>query len=319
MSKTEGQPQLIAVVGPTGTGKSNLALQVARSLIQAGKPAEIINCDSMQFYVGMDIGTAKLPVAQRQGITHHLLDFLQIADESTAASYQAMARPIIEQLQSRGITPILVGGSMLYIAAVLNNFDFPARDAELRAQLELDLIDQGAFAMHRRLAALDPIAASRIIPENGRRTVRAIEIVTITGKPFAAALPEQISSWQPVLEIGLNSAREHLLGRLETRVLNMWQQGLVSEVESLIPLGIRDGKTSSRAIGYAQALAQLDGSLTEVEAIELTVKLTQKYARRQMSWFRRDDRINWLDYQDPEMWQKTEALLRTSKFLPSGA
>lgn len=319
MSKTEGQPQLIAVVGPTGTGKSNLALQVARSLIQAGKPAEIINCDSMQFYVGMDIGTAKLPVAQRQGITHHLLDFLQIADESTAASYQATARPIIEQLQSRGITPILVGGSMLYIAAVLNNFDFPARDAELRAQLELDLIDQGAFAMHRRLAALDPIAASRIIPENGRRTVRAIEIVTITGKPFAAALPEQISSWQPVLEIGLNSAREHLLGRLETRVLNMWQQGLVSEVESLIPLGIRDGKTSSRAIGYAQALAQLDGSLTEVEAIELTVKLTQKYARRQMSWFRRDDRINWLDYQDPEIWQKTEALLRTSKFLPSGA
>jgi tRNA dimethylallyltransferase len=319
MSKNGANPQLIAIVGPTGTGKSNLALAVANSLIQEGKPAEIINCDSMQFYVGMDIGTAKLRVAERQGVTHHLLDFLQIADESTAASYQALARPIIEDLQARGVTPILVGGSMLYIAAVLNNFEFPARDAELRAQLEQDLVDQGAFAMHRRLAVLDPIAASRIIPENGRRTVRAIEIVTITGKPFAAALPETISSWQPVLEIGLNSARDHLLSRLEQRVLNMWQQGLVAEVESLIPLGIRQGKTSSRAIGYAQALAQLDGLLTEVEAIEQTVRLTQKYARRQMSWFRRDDRINWLDYQDPTMWEQTEGLLHVNQFLTGGA
>ena len=319
MSGQKTSPKLIAVVGPTGTGKSNLALQIAESIIAEGNRVEIINCDSMQFYRGMNIGTAKLSVEERLGVPHHLLDFLQITDESTAASYQGLARPIIEKLQQAETTPILVGGSMLYIAAVLNNFEFPARDAVLRAQLEADLIEFGAFAMHRRLAELDPIAASRITPENGRRTVRAIEIVTLTGQPFAAALPDEISSWQPVLEIGLNSAREHLVGRLEQRVQKMWQQGLVSEVESLIPLGIREGKTSSRAIGYAQSLAQIDGLLTEAEAIEQTVKLTQKYARRQMSWFRRDDRINWLDYQDPELWNQTRHLLRANQFLSGGA
>jgi tRNA dimethylallyltransferase len=301
--------RLIAVVGPTASGKSGLAIDIAKSIIAAGGQAEIINCDSMQFYKGMDVGTAKLTLPERQGIEHHLFDWLEITDESTAASYQKVARPLIESLQSRGVTPILAGGSMLYIAAVLNNFEFPARDAELRARLETDLEQLGAYALHQRLSEIDPTAASRITPENGRRTVRALEIVTLTGMPFAASLPDEIESWQPVLEIGLNSDREHLVQRLETRVRQMWSNGLLNEVKSLEPLGIRVGKTSSRAIGYSQALAQLDGLMSESEAIAETVRLTQKYARRQMSWFRRDDRINWLDYQDDQMLTKALQLV----------
>jgi tRNA dimethylallyltransferase len=296
--------QLIAVVGPTGAGKSNLAIQIALDLIARGGKAEIINADSMQFYRGMNIGTAKLPIDERQGVKHHLFDWLEITDESTAAEYQAVARPLIESLQKQGITPILVGGSMLYVAAVLNLFEFPARDEALRAQLELDLVEHGPHEMHRRLKQLDPIAASRIIPQNGRRTVRAIEIVSLTGQPFAAALPDVPEDWQPVLEIGVNGPREDLVKRLEARVHTMWQQGLVDEVKSLEPLGIREGKTSRSAIGYAQAIAQIDGVMTEEQAIADTVRLTQKYARRQMSWFNRDTRINWLDYQDPQMTNK---------------
>ena len=301
--------KLIAVVGPTGAGKSALAISIAKHIIAQGGKAEILNCDSMQFYKGMDVGTAKLRVAEREGIEHHLLDFLEITDESTAAEYQQLARPLILDLQSRGVTPILVGGSMLYVAAVLNRFEFPARDEELRAKLEQDLIDFGPHEMHRRLAALDPVAASRIIPENGRRSVRAIEIVTLTGEPFAAALPEVPEDWQPVLEIGINGDREDLRSRLESRVHKMWQQGLIEEVRGLEAKGIRAGKTSAVAIGYAQALQQIDGTMTEAEAIADTVRLTQKYARRQMSWFRRDQRIQWLDYQDPEATQKALAMV----------
>ena len=301
--------KLIAVVGPTGAGKSALAIAVARHIIERGGKAEIVNCDSMQFYQGMDVGTAKLSLDERQGIKHHLFDFLAITDESTAAEYQQLARPLITKLQSSGITPILVGGSMLYVAAVLNMFEFPARDEVLRAKLEQDLIDLGPHEMHRRLKALDPVAASRIIPENGRRSVRAIEIVTLTGEPFAAALPEVPEDWQPVLEIGISGDREDLRARLETRVHKMWQQGLLKEVMALEAEGIREGKTSSVAIGYAQALRQIDGEITETEAIADTVRLTQKYARRQMSWFRRDHRIHWLDYQDPEATAKALTLV----------
>ena len=303
------QTKLIAVVGPTGAGKSDLGLSIVEQIVAAGGKAEIVNSDSMQFYRGMDIGTAKLSLAERRGVQHHLLDWLEITDESTAAEYQGVARPLIEDLQSMGITPVLVGGSMLYVAAVLNNFEFPARDADLRLQLEADLEEYGPHEMHRRLKELDPIAASRIIPQNGRRSVRAIEIVTLTGEPFAAALPEEPENWQSVLEIGVNGPREDLVQRLESRVNKMWQQGLVQEAESLIPFGIRDGKTSSRAIGYSQALAQIDGEFTEQEAIADTVRLTQKYARRQMSWFKRDERINWLDYQDAQMNHKAAELV----------
>lgn len=303
--------KLIAVVGPTGAGKSDLGLQIAQQITAAGGKAEIVNSDSMQFYRGMDIGTAKLSLPERLGIKHHLIDWLDITDESTAAEYQAEARPLIENLQSQGIVPILVGGSMLYVAAVLNNFEFPARDAKLRLQLEQELEELGPHEMHRKLKAIDPVAASRIIPENGRRSVRAIEIVTLTGQPFAAALPDEPEDWQPVLEIGINGPREDLVLRLEKRVHKMWQLGLVEEARSLIPLGVRSGKTSSRAIGYSQALAQIDGTMSEAEAIADTVRLTQKYARRQMSWFRRDSRINWLDYQDQTMNSQAASLVRT--------
>jgi tRNA dimethylallyltransferase len=303
---------LIAVVGPTGTGKSELGLRIAEEIISHGGKAEIVNTDSMQFYRGMDIGTAKLSLEERHGINHHMLDVLEIQDESTAAEYQAQVRPLITEMQSRGITPILVGGSMLYIAAALNTFEFPERDESIRAELETDLEKFGSHTLHRRLAELDPLAASRIDPENGRRVVRALEIVTITGEPFAAALPEKTESWQPVLEIGLNSDRAHLVERLAQRVEKMWQQGIVAEAESLIPLGIREGKTSSRAIGYAQALAQIDGRYTEAEAIAATTQLTQRYARRQMSWFRRDERIYWHDYQDPKTFNNVIELIRNT-------
>ena len=300
---------LLAVVGPTGTGKSDLGIAIAKHLEATGRPAHIVNVDSMQFYRGMDIGTAKLPIAERGGIEHHLLDYLEVTDESTAAQYQDVARPLIEDLQARGITPIMVGGSMLYIAAVLNDFDFPGTDPVMRAELEAELLEVGPITMHGKLARLDPVAASRIIPQNGRRTVRAIEIVQMTGKPFAAALPDVPTEWQPSLQIGLNGPREDLVGKLDARVHKMWNLGLVEEVEGLIEVGLRDATTAKRAIGYAQALAQLDGELTEAEAIADTIRLTQKYARRQMSWFRRDQRINWLDYRETEKVAQAIALV----------
>lgn len=292
---------LIAVVGPTGTGKSDAGIAIAKHIEMLGGRAEIVNTDSMQFYRGMDIGTAKLSKLEQGGIQHHLLDWLEITQESTAAEYQAVARPKILELQQQGITPILVGGSMLYIAAVLNNFGFAARDAKIRAELEQELIHIGESELYRKLVALAPETASRIDPKNGRRIVRALEVVQITGEDFAAKLPDFNESWQPVLEIGLNSDRAHLVQRLGARAENMWKRGLLAEVESLIPLGVRQGKTSSKAIGYAQALAQLDGTMTESEAIAETARLTGRYARRQMSWFRRDERITWFDYQDENL------------------
>ena len=287
---------LIAVVGPTGTGKSELGLNIVESLGKRGVSAEIVNTDSMQFYRGMDIGTAKLNVAERRGIPHHLLDWLDITSESTAAEYQTVARKVILDLQSRGVTPVLVGGSMLYIAAILNNFDFPARDEALRAELEAELERVGSVTLHKRLAELDPTAASRVDPFNGRRVVRAIEIVTVTGEPFSAALPDEPVAWQPSIQIGLRASREVLVPRLHERAAKMWEAGLLEEVERLIPEGIREGKTSSRAIGYKQALDQLDGLIDQAEAINQTALLTSRYARRQMSWFRRDQRIQWLEH-----------------------
>jgi tRNA dimethylallyltransferase len=294
-------PELLCIVGPTGSGKSNMAINIALDLAKHDIKAEIVNADSMQFYRGMDIGTAKVPLSERADITHHLLDWLDIHEENTAARYQLEARKVIAELIEKNVLPIVVGGSMLYIAALINTFEFPGRDEALRAQLEQDLIEQGPIAMHKRLELLDEVAASRIEPQNGRRTVRALEIVMITGEPFAASLPEQFESFLPVLEIGLNSAREHLVDRLATRVRGMWEAGLIDEVRGLIDKGIRDSKTASQAIGYAQALASIDGKISEEEAIDETILLTQRYARRQMSWFRRDPRINWFDYQSPTL------------------
>jgi tRNA dimethylallyltransferase len=277
---------------------------------QEGKEAEIVNADAMQLYKGMDIGTAKLPLAERRGIEHHLVDVLDVTQESTAAEYQRIARAKILEIQARGAMPILVGGSMLYVAAVLNNFEFPVRDKDLRARLEQELLELGPNAMHKKLVELDASAASRIDPENGRRIVRALEIVTLTGEPFAAALPDEIDSWQEVLEIGLRMDREILVARLEERVRGMWSMGMVEETKDLISKGLRDSVTAGYAIGYAQALAQLDGELSQEQAIESTTKLTQKYARRQMSWFKRDTRINWLEALDPEVTTLAIALVR---------
>ena len=310
-------PAFLCVVGPTGAGKSDLALQLALRLSELGISAEIVNADSMQCYLGMDIGTAKLPLEEREGITHHLLDWLDVTEESTAANYQVVARAKISELVDSGILPIVVGGSMLYVAALVNTFEFPGRDEELRAQLEAELEELGPVAMHKKLSLLDEGAASRIEPMNGRRIVRALEIVMITGEPFAAALPEQWESFLPMLEIGINSDREHLVARLAKRVEKMWESGLVSEVEGLISSGLRESKTARQAIGYAQALSQLDGELSEEEAIAATTQLTQRYARRQMSWFRRDPRINWFDYQDENLVDDAMALV-LSKLDKSG-
>lgn len=310
-------PAFLCVVGPTGAGKSDLALQLALRLSELGISAEIVNADSMQCYRGMDIGTAKLPLEERQGITHHLLDWLDVTEESTAANYQVVARAKISELVDSGILPIVVGGSMLYVAALVNTFEFPGRDEELRAKLEAELEEIGPLAMHKKLSLLDEGAASRIEPMNGRRIVRALEIVMITGEPFAAALPEQWESFLPMLEIGINSDREHLVVRLAKRVEKMWESGLVSEVEGLISAGLRESKTARQAIGYAQALSQLDGELSEEEAIAATTQLTQRYARRQMSWFRRDPRINWFDYQDANLVDDVMALV-LSKLDKSG-
>jgi tRNA dimethylallyltransferase len=290
-------PELLCIVGPTGSGKSNLAIMVCLELAKLGIKAEIVNADSMQFYKGMDIGTAKVSEEDRLGIKHHLLDWLEITEENTAARYQIEARKVIAALITDGILPVVVGGSMLYIAALINTLEFPGRDEALRAHLEQELIDLGSEAMHNKLSLLDETAASRIEPQNGRRIVRALEIVMITGEPFAASLPEQFESFLPVLEIGLNSSREHLVERLANRVRGMWEQGLVAEAQALVEIGIRESKTASQAIGYSQALAVIDGKASEEEAIAETTMLTQRYARRQMSWFRRDPRINWFDYQ----------------------
>ena len=309
--------KLIAIVGSTGSGKSELAIRIAETLREEGQEAEIINADAMQLYKGMDIGTAKLPLAERRGIEHHLIDVLEVTQESTAAEYQKIARAKILEIQSRGAMPILVGGSMLYVAAVLNNFEFPVRDKDLRARLEQELLELGPNAMHQKLVVLDASAASRIDPENGRRIVRALEIVTLTGEPFAAALPDEIESWQEVLEIGLRMDREILVAKLEERVRGMWEKGMVEETKDLTSKGLRESVTAGYAIGYAQALAQLDGELSQEQAIESTTKLTQKYARRQMSWFKRDTRINWLDALDPEVTSLAIALVRKHGLLAS--
>jgi len=294
-------PRLIVIVGATGTGKSDLAIELAAALGGGGRAAAIVNADAMQLYRGMDIGTAKVPVAERRGIAHHLLDVVDPADETSVAEYQRAARARIEQLQADGIVPILVGGSGLYVSSVIHDFDFPARDPELRARLEGELAAAGAAALHARLAALDAAAAAAIDPANGRRIVRALEVVELTGA-FTPGLPEDRAPWQPARIIGLGLERERLIARLDDRVEAMWASGLVEEA-----LALRDGpglgRTASRAIGYAQALGELDGRLSREEAIAETQALTRRYARRQVSWFRRYPGVAWLDAASPERHQ----------------
>jgi tRNA dimethylallyltransferase len=284
---------LVAIVGATGTGKSALSLDVATRLREGGQSAEIVNADAMQLYRGMDIGTAKVPVAERRGIPHHLLDVLEPREEASVARYQTEARAVIDQILARGAVAILVGGSGLYVSSVLYDFQFPGTDAGIRARLEAELDADGPGLLHRRLRAVDPAAADAIGPANGRRLVRALEVFEITGSPFGAGIPAESELWRPSTTIGLRTDR----ARLDERVLGMWRDGLVGEVERLTPAGL--GVTASRAIGYAQAAAQLQGDLTEQEAIEQAAALTRRYARRQVSWFGRYRLTHWLDADDP--------------------
>jgi len=288
---------LIVIVGATGTGKSELSLDVAGALIERGRPAEIVNADAMQLYRGMDIGTAKLSIDERRGIRHHMLDVLDPAQEASVADYQLQTRAVIDDISLRGATPILVGGSGLYVSSVIQDFQFPGTDAAIRARLEQELEAQGPGMLYRRLLELDPEAATSIGASNGRRIVRALEVIELTGKPFGAGLPEDSAPWREHVTIGLQSPREQLVDRLDARVERMWAAGLLDEVATLRPQGF--GVTASRAIGYAQAIAQLDGDLTEREAIEQTSALTRRYARRQVGWFRRYRNTHWLDAVDP--------------------
>ena len=300
------RPVLVAIVGATGTGKSELSLDLAESFLAQGRPAEIVNADAMQLYRGMDIGTAKLAPEERRGIAHHLLDVLSPSEEASVADYQTDARTAIEQIQSRGAVPILVGGSGLYVSSVLYDFQFPGTDPELRASLEAELAEAGPGILYQRLKAADPAAASAIGPHNGRRLVRALEVIALTGEPFGAGLPSEANYWTPSVVIGLRAPRAELVQRLDARVEHMWSSGLVDEVRGLLPAGF--GVTAARAIGYAQAIAQLEGALSEPQAIEQTAVLTRKYARRQVSWFRRYSRISWFEYDDPALRESARQL-----------
>jgi tRNA dimethylallyltransferase len=280
----------LAIVGPTGTGKSQLALDVAERL-----DAEIVNADAMQFYRGMDIGTAKLPVAQRRGIPHHQLDVLDVTETATVARYQSAAAADIEAIAGRGKVPVLVGGSMLYIQSLLDDWSFPTTDPAVRAKWEQRLAEIGVDRLHGELADRDPAAAASILPTDGRRIVRALEVVELTGQPFAASAPTiGTPRWDAVI-IGLDCGTELLDERLARRTETMFADGLVDEVTTLLGRGLRDGVTASRALGYAQVIADLDAGGTGDAAREPTFVGTRRYVRRQRSWFRRDHRIHWLD------------------------
>jgi tRNA dimethylallyltransferase len=282
----------LAIVGPTGTGKSQLALDVAERL---GGEAEIVNADAMQFYRGMDIGTAKLPVTQRAGVPHHQLDVLDVTETATVARYQQDAAAEIEAIAARGKLPVLVGGSMLYIQALLDDWSFPATDPAVRARWEQRLAEVGAGALHGELADRDPAAAASILASDGRRIVRALEVVELTGQPFAASAPViGTPRWDTAI-IGLDCETEFLDQRLVRRTETMFTEGLVDEVIALLDRGLREGVTASRALGYAQVLDDLDAGGNGDAAREPTFIGTRRYVRRQRSWFRRDHRIHWLD------------------------
>ncbi|WP_051388718.1 tRNA (adenosine(37)-N6)-dimethylallyltransferase MiaA [Arthrobacter sp. 35W] len=284
---------VVAVVGPTGSGKSELSLALAQAL-----DGEVINADSMQFYRGMDIGTAKLPVAERRGIAHHLMDFLDVTEDTTVAAFQSMARAAMADIRSRGRVPILVGGSGLYNRAVLDVLEFPGTDAGVRAELEAELEAQGLAVLHARLAAVDPLSAGRI--SDGKRVVRALEVHRLTGRAFSSFMPER-EYFQPALQIGLDLDRAQLHERLAARVHRMVDDGLAGEVEHLAAHGLREGRTAHRALGYQQFLRVLDGESTVERASEETIIATRQFARRQITWFRADPRVAWFDALRPDL------------------
>ena len=279
---------MLAVVGATATGKSDLAVELALRL-----GGEVVNADSMQLYRGMDIGTAKLDHDERRSVPHHLLDVWDVREPASVAAYQRLARLTFTELAGRGTVAVLVGGSGLYVRAALDRLEFPGTDPAVRTRLEQELTEVGAPALHARLAGLDPAAAATIPPANGRRVVRALEVVEITGRPFRAALPEHRYAVAAV-QVGLELPRAELDDRIADRVAVMWRRGLVEEVRRLERAGLREGRTASRALGYAQVLRHLAGDCSEQEAREETVRATRRFAHRQDTWFGRDHRVHWL-------------------------
>jgi len=288
-------PRLWVLVGATGTGKTALSLDLAERLRKDGREAEIVNADAMQFYRGMNIGTAKLPIAERRGVPHHLFDDLDVTAEATVAWYQPLARATIRAIHEREHDAILVGGSGLYVSSAIYDFQFPPRDERLRASLEQDLAHGGISSLLDRLRSLDPLAADAVDARNPRRVVRALE-VALLGGDAQVTMPAAPPLWYAHTQlIGVAAERAALVQRLDARVTAMWQAGLLDEVRGLIPHGIAEGKTASRAIGYQQALAQLAGECSEAEAIAQTQQLTRRYARRQVSWFKRYHGVQWID------------------------
>jgi tRNA dimethylallyltransferase len=298
-------PLVVAVVGPTGSGKSELALQLAERF-----NGEAVNADSMQFDRGMDIGTAKLAPAERRGIPHHLLDFLTVRDDTTVAEFQSLARAAIAEIQSRGKLPILVGGSGLYVRAALDVLEFPGTDPLVRARLEAELDAGGLEPLSARLALVDPVSAARI--GDGKRVVRALEVHELTGRPFSSFMPER-RYMQPTLQIGLNGDRAELHRRLAARVHGMVDAGLAAEVKALIPQGLREGRTARKALGYQQFLRVIDGESAEAAAVEDTITATRQFARRQLTWFRADPRVQWHDWSRPDLGDAAAGLVRQAQ------
>lgn len=296
------QPPVIAVVGPTGSGKSDLAVNLALEL-----DGEVVNADAMQFYRGMDIGTAKITPAERKGVPHHLLDVLDVTEEASVSDFQRHARDLILDIHSRGKRAVLVGGSGLYVRAALDVLEFPGTDPVLRRRLEAELDDGGQAALLARLMAVDPISAGRV--SDARRIIRALEVHELTGRPFSSFMPQR-EYFQPAVQIGLAVDRDVLRERLALRVHSMVDNGLLAEVQALEVAGLRRGKTAPRALGYAQFLKVLDGGSTVAEAAEDTIVATRQFARRQLTWFRADPRITWLDWQAPDLAAQAVALSR---------
>ncbi len=282
-------PAAITIVGATATGKSALSLALAERL-----DGEVVNADSMQFYRGMDIGTAKLPVDERRGIAHHQLDTLDVTEDAAVAAFQRDARADIAAIHARGRRAVVVGGSGLYVRALLDRFEFPPTDPEVRARLEARAESEGPGLLHRELAAADPVAASRIPAQNAKRIVRALEVIELTGRPFSASLPTHEYEI-PAVQIGLRLDYETLDARIDARVDAMWAAGLVEEVRALEERGLRDGVTARRAVGYAETLRHLDGELTAAQTRETIAQSTRRLARRQAKWFRPDGRVRWIE------------------------
>lgn len=297
-------PRLVVLVGPTAAGKSDLAVRIARAV-----GGEVINADAMQLYRGMDIGTAKLPVVQREGVRHHLLDVLDVTETATVASYQALARSCIRDLLDAGVTPVLVGGSGLYVRAVIDPLDFPGTDPAVRAELESELDRRGVSELYERLRGVDPAAAAAIGPANARRIVRALEVRALTGGAYAARLPLH-AALPDVTVIGLDVPRSELYQRIEARVERMWAAGFVDEVRALERAGLRAGRTASRALGYRQVLEMLAGAHDEATARTRTVAATRRFGRRQAQWFKPDPRVTWLPFDDQDLLERTVQLVR---------